>query len=157
MTQNHRKGEIAAARLRLETAKRWAESASKTLDAARQEEIHAREEVQKAEAYLKSKMKKKKKKQVAHACTEIVLHRPYRTVKGAIESKWVTTVIVSGCGIPAANGVYKQCGFCDDVPKYIKNAEKNGPHVAFMIYRCKVGEESRTWYLSIVAPNSKRT
>jgi hypothetical protein len=64
---------------------------------------------------------------------------------------------VSGCSIPAANGVYKQCGFCDDVPKYIKNAKKNGPHVAFMIYRCKVGEESRTWYISIVAPNSKPT
>ena len=157
MKQNHRKGEIAAARLRLETARRWAESASKNLDAARQEDIHARAEVQKAEAYLKSKMKKKKKKQVASACTEIVLHQPERTVKGAIESKWVTTVIVSGCSIPAANGVYKQCGFCDDVPKYIKNAKKNGPHVAFMIYRCKVGEESRTWYISIVAPNSKPT
>ena len=83
MKQNHRKGEIAAARLRLETSKRWAESASKNLDAARQEDIHARAEVQKAEAYLKSKMKKKKK-QVASACTEIVLHQPERTVKGAI-------------------------------------------------------------------------
>eukprot|EP00804_Cyclotella_cryptica_P000150 CCRYP_017478-RA/>CCRYP_017478-RA protein AED:0.04 eAED:0.04 QI:169/1/1/1/1/1/2/261/194 len=153
MKQSNRKDEIDAARLRLETAKRWAVSASKNLDAARQDDIHARAEVQEAEAFLKSKMKAKKKKKVANACTEIVMHQPETNVKGEIESKWVTTVIVTGCGIPAGSGVYKQCGFCDGVPKYIKNAEKNGPHVAFMIYRCKVREESRKWYISIVAPN----
>ena len=71
MKQNHRKGEIAAARLRLETARRWAESASKNLDAARQEDIHARAEVQKAEAYLKSKMKKKKQKNIANCMFSI--------------------------------------------------------------------------------------
>ncbi|KAL3783115.1 hypothetical protein HJC23_012451 [Cyclotella cryptica] len=157
MKQSNRKDEIDAARLRLETAKRWAVSASKNLDAARQDDIHARAEVQEAEAFLKSKMKAKKKKKVANACTEIVMHQPETNVKGEIESKWVTTVIVTGCGIPAGSGVYKQCGFCDGVPKYIKNAEKNGPHVAFMIYRCKVREESRKWYISIVAPNSKTT
>eukprot|EP00804_Cyclotella_cryptica_P003556 CCRYP_002177-RC/>CCRYP_002177-RC protein AED:0.09 eAED:0.09 QI:151/1/1/1/0.8/0.83/6/655/3175 len=64
-------------------------------------------------------------------------------------------ILVEGCGIPDINGVYKRCGHCDDVPKYSKTGVWDGREEDFMLFRCKLTDNTRRWYISIVPGNSK--
>eukprot|EP00804_Cyclotella_cryptica_P003558 CCRYP_002177-RA/>CCRYP_002177-RA protein AED:0.41 eAED:0.41 QI:129/1/1/1/1/1/3/997/378 len=62
-------------------------------------------------------------------------------------------ILVEGCGIPDINGVYKRCGHCDDVPKYSKTGVWDGREEDFMLFRCKLTDNTRRWYISIVPGN----
>jgi ubiquitin carboxyl-terminal hydrolase 9/24 len=64
-------------------------------------------------------------------------------------------MIVSGCGIPDINGRYKKIGHCDEVPKYSKTGRWEGKEEDFMLFRCKLSDNTRRWYISIVPGNSK--
>ena len=64
-------------------------------------------------------------------------------------------VTVQDCGVQSINGVYKRVGHCDNVPKYSKVGLYEGNSVDFMLFRCKLSDGSRRWYISIVPGNSK--
>lgn len=64
-------------------------------------------------------------------------------------------VFVKDCGIPQINGTYRRDGFCDDVPKYTKRELWEGKEETFMLFRCKLSDNTRRWYISIVPGNSK--
>jgi ubiquitin carboxyl-terminal hydrolase 9/24 len=64
-------------------------------------------------------------------------------------------MIVSGCGIADINGLYKKIGHCDEVPKYSKMGRWEGNEVDFLLFRCKLSDNTRRWYISIVPGNSK--
>jgi hypothetical protein len=64
-------------------------------------------------------------------------------------------MIVSGCGIPVINGRYKKIGLCDRVPKYSKMGRWEGREEEFLLFRCKLSDGNRRWYISIVPRNSK--
>lgn len=64
-------------------------------------------------------------------------------------------VVVKNCGVPSINGVYKRIGHCDNAPKYSKTALHEGETVDFLLFRCRLSDNSRRWYISIVPGNSK--
>lgn len=64
-------------------------------------------------------------------------------------------VSVEGCGIQDINGVYVRSGHCDEVPRYSKQGKWDGKEVDFMLFRCKLSDNTRRWYISIVPDNSK--
>lgn len=64
-------------------------------------------------------------------------------------------IVVEGCGISEINGVYKRCGHCDDAPKYSKTGLWDGREEDFMLFRCKLTDNTRRWYISIVPGNSE--
>lgn len=66
----------------------------------------------------------------------------------------VNEVHVQGCGIRDINGLYKRCGHCDEVPKYSKTGLWEGREEDFMLFRCKLSDNTRRWYISIVPGNS---
>ena len=65
------------------------------------------------------------------------------------------TVHVQDCGVSDINGLYTKNGYCDDVTKYIKPGMWEGQAVDFMLFRCKLSDNTRRWYISIVPGNSK--
>jgi ubiquitin carboxyl-terminal hydrolase 9/24 len=69
------------------------------------------------------------------------------------EPDMVDHVVVEGCGVPVINGTYKRHGSCDGVPKYCRSAVWNDKEEDFMLFRCKLSDESRRWYISVVPGN----
>ena len=53
--------------------------------------------------------------------------------------------VVRGCGIDEINGVYSRDGECDNVPKFVRDAQYGGRAVVFTLYRY-IG----VWYISII-------
>lgn len=74
------------------------------------------------------------------------------------DAPWTPALTVTGSPVDELNGVYKQCGYFDFVPKYIKITECQGKQDVIMIYRCKVSETSnetsKRWYISIGTPDN---
>lgn len=63
-------------------------------------------------------------------------------------------VIVQGAGTRAANGAYRFAGECDEVGKYALEVEGvQGDPVTFTLYRCKLNNGARRWYISVVPAN----
>ena len=61
----------------------------------------------------------------------------------------VCGVEVKGCGIPDINGYFTQSGSCDGVPMYTKISIYQG-HETVSMFRCKIDDDTRRWYISIV-------
>jgi ubiquitin carboxyl-terminal hydrolase 9/24 len=64
-------------------------------------------------------------------------------------------VVVKNCGVPEINGVYKQSGYCDGVFRYSKTGMWEGKQEDFMLFRCKLSDDTRRWYISIVPGNGR--
>jgi len=62
----------------------------------------------------------------------------------------VCGVEVKGCGIPDINGYFTQSGSCDGVPMYTKISIYQGHETVFSMFRCKIYDYTRRWYISIV-------
>ena len=68
-------------------------------------------------------------------------------------------VLVGGAGTTLANGTYVYAGVCDEVGKYAREAElvdasgHSASVVCFTLYRCRLNNGVRRWYISIVPPN----
>jgi hypothetical protein len=63
-------------------------------------------------------------------------------------------MIVQNCGTPEINGTYIRAGSHDGVSKYTKRCFYDGRLVEFSLFRCKVKDNTRRWYISIVPMNS---
>ncbi|KAL7554446.1 hypothetical protein ACHAWF_017892 [Thalassiosira exigua] len=62
----------------------------------------------------------------------------------------VREMVVEGCGVSEINGIYKRSGHYDDVPKYSRTTRYNGRDEEFSLFRCKLTDNTRRWYISIV-------
>jgi hypothetical protein len=63
-------------------------------------------------------------------------------------------MIVQNSGTLEINGIYSRAGSHDDVFKYTKRCFYDGRHVEFTLFRCKLTNNTRRWYISIVPMNS---
>jgi hypothetical protein len=70
------------------------------------------------------------------------------------EDYLVREMIVNKSGTPEINGIYSRAGSDDDVSKYTKRCFYDGRHVEFTLFRCKLTDNTRRWYISIVPMNS---
>ena len=64
--------------------------------------------------------------------------------------KSVKSISVRRAGMPEVNGTYTQSGTCDQAPKYFKDSIYEGEHARFQLFRCKLTDDSRRFYISIV-------
>lgn len=59
-------------------------------------------------------------------------------------------IIVEGAGVHAVNGVYTRDGHLDNVGKYSKTEVWDNDEAIFSLFRCKLSDGTRRWYISIV-------
>ena len=64
-----------------------------------------------------------------------------------------TIVTVSGAGVKEVNGRYEESGKRDGVPKYRKSTRWKGNQVNMILFRCRVVDGTRRWFISIVPMN----
>ena len=62
-------------------------------------------------------------------------------------------IIVQGAGEPAVNGTYRLLNSFDNVCKYMKEGSWQGREHMFSLFWCKLSNNSRRWYISIVPLN----
>jgi len=62
-------------------------------------------------------------------------------------------IIVSGAGLTSVNGIYNYSGVFDTVAKYSKTGIWNGCDETFSLFRCRLSDHTRRWYISIVPKN----
>lgn len=63
------------------------------------------------------------------------------------------SIVVEGAGEPAVNGTYLPSGNCDNVGKCVKEGRWQDRDCNFSLFRCKLSDGTRRWYISIVPPN----
>ena len=63
-------------------------------------------------------------------------------------------MIVQNCGTPEINGTYKRAGSHDGVSKFTKRCFYDGKDDEFSLFRCKLTDNTKRWYISIVPMNS---
>jgi ubiquitin carboxyl-terminal hydrolase 9/24 len=66
----------------------------------------------------------------------------------------IKEMTVEGAGLREINGTYRRCGGHDGVSKYVRPSRYNGRSVDFMLFRCKLTDGTRRWYISIVPENT---
>jgi ubiquitin carboxyl-terminal hydrolase 9/24 len=66
----------------------------------------------------------------------------------------VREIIVKGCGVPEINGIFTRAGSYDGVSKYTKHTHYRGKEEEFSLFRCKLTDNTRRWYISIVPMNA---
>ena len=59
-------------------------------------------------------------------------------------------IIVSGAGLTSVNGIYNYNGIFDAVPRYAKTGIWNGREETFSLFRCRLSDNTKRWYISIV-------
>ena len=62
-------------------------------------------------------------------------------------------IIVQGAVEPAVNGTYRLLNSFDNVGKYMKEGSWQGREHMFSLFWCKLSNNSRRWYISIVPLN----
>ena len=60
-------------------------------------------------------------------------------------------MIVQNCGTPEINGTYKRAGSHDGVSKFTKRCFYDGKDDEFSLFRCKLTDNTKRWYISIVS------
>jgi len=68
----------------------------------------------------------------------------------AFDDNLVKEMKVEGAGLREINGIYRRIGQNDGVSKFMKTSRYNGRSVDFMLFRCKLTDGTRRWYISIV-------
>jgi len=63
-------------------------------------------------------------------------------------------MIVSNAGTNAVNGVYNYNGIFDNVPSYSKNGVWQNIQETFLLFRCRLTDNSKRWYVSIFPKNT---
>ena len=66
----------------------------------------------------------------------------------------IREMIVQNCGTPEINGTYIRAGCHDGVSKYTKWCFYDGRDEELSLFRCKLTDNTRRWYISIVPKNS---
>jgi ubiquitin carboxyl-terminal hydrolase 9/24 len=62
-------------------------------------------------------------------------------------------VSVQGAGTSQVNGLYTCTATCDNVDLYRMNGIWNGREETFSLFRCRLSDNSKRWYISIVPKN----
>jgi len=70
------------------------------------------------------------------------------------EDDLIREMIVHNSGTSEINGIYIRAGSYDDVSKYTKRCFYEGRDEEFSLFRCKLTDNTRRWYISIVPMNS---
>ena len=73
---------------------------------------------------------------------------------GEYEEESRLRVVIMDCGVAEINGTYKKSGLYDCVPKFVCTSRYNGRDEEFSIFRCRLTDNTRRWYISIVPMNS---
>ena len=63
------------------------------------------------------------------------------------------SVLVEGAGEVEVNGTYLLTGSCDNVGKCVKEGRWQGKECHFSLFRCRLSDHTRRWYISIVPAN----
>ncbi|GMH88243.1 hypothetical protein TL16_g11098, partial [Triparma laevis f. inornata] len=58
-------------------------------------------------------------------------------------------ITLMGAGVEACNGRYGHSGLFDRVGRWTKEAVVNGNTVTMCVYRCKLDDDSRKWFISV--------
>ena len=66
----------------------------------------------------------------------------------------VKEMMVEGAGLREINGVYVRVGKHDHVSKFVRTSRYNGRLVDLLLFRCKLTDGTRRWYISIVPENA---
>lgn len=66
----------------------------------------------------------------------------------------ICEMIVQNSGTPEINGTYIRGGSHDSVSKLTKRCFYDGRYVDFSLFRCKLTDSTRRWYISIIPMNS---
>lgn len=74
--------------------------------------------------------------------------------ESAFDDSGVKEMKVEGAGLREINGTYAKVGHNDGVPKFMRTSRYNGRSVDFMLFRCKLTDGTRRWYISIVPENA---
>ena len=69
---------------------------------------------------------------------------------GEYEEESRLRVVIMDCGVAEINGTYKKSGLYDCVPKFVCTSRYNGRDEEFSIFRCRLTDNTRRWYISIV-------
>ena len=72
----------------------------------------------------------------------------------SFDNNVVKDIVVEGAGLREINGNYKRLGSFDGVSKFMRTTKYNGRSVDFLLFRCKLTDDSRRWYISIVPENA---
>mmetsp|Transcript_32541 Transcript_32541/g.66280 ORF Transcript_32541/g.66280 Transcript_32541/m.66280 type:complete len:2909 (-) Transcript_32541:130-8856(-) len=72
----------------------------------------------------------------------------------AFDENLVKEMTVEGAGLREINGTYARIGQNDNVSKFMRTSRYNGRSVDFMLFRCKLTDGTRRWYISIVPENA---
>ena len=62
-------------------------------------------------------------------------------------------VIVEQAGNEIVNGIYKRDGYHEGAIKFSKTGRYNGEPAAFSLYKCRVSNNTKHWYISLVPPD----
>jgi len=65
----------------------------------------------------------------------------------------VMVIYVQNAGVRAVNGKYNRSGAIDGVSKYRRIGVWNEQEVEFSLFRCRLSDETKRWYISIVPKN----
>jgi regulator of replication initiation timing len=72
----------------------------------------------------------------------------------AFDENLVKEMTVEGAGLRDINGTYARIGQNDNVSKFMRTSRYNGRSVDFMLFRCRLTDGSRRWYISIIPENA---
>ena len=61
--------------------------------------------------------------------------------------------IVEQAGNEIVNGIYKRDGYHEGAIKFSKTGRYNGEPAAFSLYKCRVSNNTKHWYISLVPPD----
>jgi len=62
-------------------------------------------------------------------------------------------IVVSGAGVDAINGIYNYSGVFENAVRYSKNGIWQDRNETFSLFRCRLSDHTRRWYISIVPKN----
>mmetsp|Transcript_24463 Transcript_24463/g.35514 ORF Transcript_24463/g.35514 Transcript_24463/m.35514 type:complete len:1442 (+) Transcript_24463:501-4826(+) len=72
---------------------------------------------------------------------------------GQVDRYGDKSIYVQNAGVRAVNGKYNRSGAIDGVSKYRRIGVWNEQEVEFSLFRCRLSDETKRWYISIVPKN----
>ena len=79
---------------------------------------------------------------------------PPEVVRTVPRRRGQNQVTISGAGVEEVSGIYEVSGEWDGVGKYSKSCFWKGKHVDFLLFRCRLMNNTKRWFISVVPMNS---
>merc|ERR1712238_646721 len=71
----------------------------------------------------------------------------------SLSDESVRGVQIQGCGLQEINGFFRRVGDHDECPRFSRVTEFRGREEVFSLFRCRLTDNTRRWYISIVPKN----